>query len=235
MAGPEQNRLKLTDDQKKDVLALQKAVDGRFDRVLTAAQKHQIKSVFAPSGPPPGGPGPGDPQQPGKIFSPTQQDTLKLSDGAEETSGGDSEGDRREARDVAHGGPEEAAPGDAATPRRWRAGPRRSPGRAAALPGPSLCDRFSRIRGKGPDTGKNPGRIAAEGARKESRREERLRARPDSRRPRLRKPAGLDDHAAKANKMPRLIPRMLDGEQESATTKATVTPFAGSSRDRSRR
>ncbi len=80
MAGPEQNRLKLTDDQKKDVLALQKAVDGRFDRVLTAAQKFQIKSVFAQSGPPPGGPGPGDPPQPGKIFSPTQQDTLKLSD-----------------------------------------------------------------------------------------------------------------------------------------------------------
>ena len=81
MAGPEQDRLKLTDDQKKDVLALQKAVDGRFDRVLTAAQKKQIKSVFAPHGPPPGGPGPGDPQQPGKIFSPAQQDTLKLSAG----------------------------------------------------------------------------------------------------------------------------------------------------------
>ena len=79
MAVPEQNRLKLTDDQKKDVLALQKAVDGRFDRVLTAAQKKQIKTVFAPPGPPPGGPGPGDPPQPGKIFSPTQQDTLKLS------------------------------------------------------------------------------------------------------------------------------------------------------------
>jgi hypothetical protein len=81
MAGPEQNRLKLTDDQKKDVLALQKAVDGRFDRVLTAAQKKQIKTVFAPDGPPPGGRGPGDPPQPGKIFSPAQQDTLKLSAG----------------------------------------------------------------------------------------------------------------------------------------------------------
>src|SRR5262249_509081 len=50
MAGPEQDRLRLTDDQKKDVLALQKAVDGRFDGVLTAAQKKQIKSVFAPAG-----------------------------------------------------------------------------------------------------------------------------------------------------------------------------------------
>jgi hypothetical protein len=81
MAGPEQNRLKLTDDQKKDVLALQKAVEGRFDKVLTAVQQKQLKSVFARPGPPPGGPGPGDAQQPGKIFSPIQQDTLKLSAG----------------------------------------------------------------------------------------------------------------------------------------------------------
>jgi Arylsulfotransferase (ASST) len=83
MAGPEQTRLKLTDDQKKDVLALQKAIAVRFDRVLTAAQRNQIKSVFAPQGGPPGGPGPGqgpgDPQQPGKIFSAAQQNTLKLS------------------------------------------------------------------------------------------------------------------------------------------------------------
>ncbi len=81
IAVPDQNRLRLTDDQKKDVLALQKAVDGRFDRVLTAAQKKQIQSVFAAPGPPPGGPGPGDAPQPGKIFSPTQKDTLKLSAG----------------------------------------------------------------------------------------------------------------------------------------------------------
>ena len=83
MANPEQSRLKLTDDQKKDMIALQKAIDGRFDRVLTAAQQKQLKSVFAPYGPPPGGPGPrpGDPQQPGQIFSLAQQETLKLSAG----------------------------------------------------------------------------------------------------------------------------------------------------------
>jgi hypothetical protein len=81
MSAREENRLKLTEPQKKDVLALQKAVEGRFDGVLTAAQKHQLKTVFAPFGPPPGGPGPGDPTQPGKIFSPAQQDTLKLSVG----------------------------------------------------------------------------------------------------------------------------------------------------------
>jgi hypothetical protein len=80
MAGPEQTRLKLTDEQKKDVLGLQNAVDGRFDRVLTAAQKHQIKTVFSRDGFPPGGPGPGDGLQPGKIFTAKQQDTLKLSD-----------------------------------------------------------------------------------------------------------------------------------------------------------
>jgi Arylsulfotransferase (ASST) len=79
MAGPEQTRLKLTDDQKKDVLALQKAVDTSFDKVLNAAQKHQIKTVFAPFVPSPAGAATGDPAGPGKIFSPAQQDTLKLS------------------------------------------------------------------------------------------------------------------------------------------------------------
>jgi hypothetical protein len=89
MAGSEQSRLKLTDDQKKDVLALQKAVEGRFDKVLTAAQQHQLKSVFAQSGPPPGGPNPrpGDPQQPGQIFSLDQQETLKLSAGQKKRLG----------------------------------------------------------------------------------------------------------------------------------------------------
>jgi hypothetical protein len=79
MRVPEQNRLKFSDDQKKDVLALQKAIDTRFDKVLTAAQKKQIKTAFSPFGPFPGGPDPGGPQQPGKIFSQAQQETLKLS------------------------------------------------------------------------------------------------------------------------------------------------------------
>jgi hypothetical protein len=81
MTGPEQNRLKLTDDQKKDMVALQKAVDSRFDKVLTEAQKKQLKSVFDRSGPPRAYPGAGnaDGPQPGKILSPGQQDTLKLS------------------------------------------------------------------------------------------------------------------------------------------------------------
>jgi Arylsulfotransferase (ASST) len=81
MAVAEQNRLKLTDEQKKDIVALQKAVDGRFDNVLTPAQKKQLKSVFAAGGPLQGNPGVvivGGPQ-PGKILTPAQQDTLKLS------------------------------------------------------------------------------------------------------------------------------------------------------------
>jgi hypothetical protein len=81
MSPGEENRLKLTEPQKKDVLALQKSVERRFDSVLTAPQKHQLKTVFAPVDPPTGRPGPGDPTQPGKIFSPAQQDTLKLSAG----------------------------------------------------------------------------------------------------------------------------------------------------------
>jgi len=79
MSNPEQNRLKLTEDQKKDLVTLQKAVDGRFENVLTDAQKKQLKSVFAPGGPPPGNPGNADGPQPGKILSLGQQDTLKLS------------------------------------------------------------------------------------------------------------------------------------------------------------
>jgi hypothetical protein len=81
MVSPEQNRLKLTDEQKKDLAALQATVDGRFDKVLTESQRKQIKSVFSPGGPPPGNPGAAvadGPAQPGKILSAAQQDTLKL-------------------------------------------------------------------------------------------------------------------------------------------------------------
>jgi hypothetical protein len=78
----DQDRLKFTDDQKKDLAALQKIVDERFDKVLTRAQSKQIRSVFAPFGPTPGRPAPGGAAgaaHPGKIFSAAQQETLKLS------------------------------------------------------------------------------------------------------------------------------------------------------------
>lgn len=82
MAGPEQARLKLTDEQKKQLAAVQKDVDEKFDKVLTEAQRKQLKSVFAPPNPPPAGPAPvsfGGPAHPGRILSPPQQDALKLS------------------------------------------------------------------------------------------------------------------------------------------------------------
>jgi hypothetical protein len=81
MSSFEKDRLELTDDQKKDLAALQKTVDGRFDTVLTDAQRKQLKSVFPSFGPPQGNPGGGNPggPHPGKVFSLAQQDTLKFS------------------------------------------------------------------------------------------------------------------------------------------------------------
>jgi hypothetical protein len=83
---PEQVQLKLTDEQKKDLAALQLVVDEQFAKVLTLAQRKQLKSVFAPVGPPPPGPppavpAPGGAAHPGKIFSAAQQAALKLSPG----------------------------------------------------------------------------------------------------------------------------------------------------------
>jgi hypothetical protein len=72
-----QSRLNLTDEQKKDIVSLQKAVDDRFESVLTEAQRKQIKSVFSGFGPPQGFPPNND--GPGKIFTTQQQNVLKLS------------------------------------------------------------------------------------------------------------------------------------------------------------
>jgi hypothetical protein len=79
MSSSEQNRLKLTDDQRKDIAALQKAVDARFDKVLSEAQKKQIKSVLgtftrAVATPP----NAGVPRL-STVLTAAQQDALKLS------------------------------------------------------------------------------------------------------------------------------------------------------------
>jgi Spy/CpxP family protein refolding chaperone len=74
MASSDQIRLKLTDEQKKELSALQKEIDEKVDKVLTEAQKKQFRSTPAMGGPPQGG----GPSQPGKILSLPQQDTLKL-------------------------------------------------------------------------------------------------------------------------------------------------------------
>jgi hypothetical protein len=54
-----QEQLKLTDEQKKQVEDLQKDVDGKMDKILTAEQKDQLKQMRerGPGGP--GGRGPG--------------------------------------------------------------------------------------------------------------------------------------------------------------------------------
>ena len=78
--GESLRRLLAVADQKKDLASLQKVVDEQFDKVLTPAQRQQLKGAFPPAGPPPApGPPAGNPAHPGKIFSAAQQDTLKLS------------------------------------------------------------------------------------------------------------------------------------------------------------
>jgi EF hand len=49
-----QDILKLTDDQRKQVADLQKEVDGKLDRILTAEQKTQIREMSKGFGPPGG-------------------------------------------------------------------------------------------------------------------------------------------------------------------------------------
>lgn len=71
--------LKLTDDQKKQLDELQKDVDAKLDKLLTADQKQQLKDLRPPRGPgrdgPPGPgrdgpPGPGDRPPPGRDNPP---------------------------------------------------------------------------------------------------------------------------------------------------------------------
>ncbi len=65
--------LKLTDDQQKQLDALQKDVDARLDKILTEDQKKQMKEMRPPRGPggpggpdgPPPPPPPGGPDRPG--------------------------------------------------------------------------------------------------------------------------------------------------------------------------
>jgi EF hand domain-containing protein len=54
-----QETLKLTDDQKKAIAELQKEVDAKLDKILTADQKKQLKEMRNRRGPGPGGPGGG--------------------------------------------------------------------------------------------------------------------------------------------------------------------------------
>jgi Arylsulfotransferase (ASST) len=91
LASADQDRLKLTGDQKKQLSEAQKDVDRRLEEILQDQQKKQLKDMR--NGPPfgggPGGPpmfafgpgGPGGPPQPGQLVPSFVQDMLRLSDG----------------------------------------------------------------------------------------------------------------------------------------------------------
>jgi Spy/CpxP family protein refolding chaperone len=80
ISASEITRLKLSDDQKKELDVLQKDVDGKVEKIMTPAQKSQFKSpnAFQVGGPPTGGGPPGGPPQPGQLIPVFLQDALKL-------------------------------------------------------------------------------------------------------------------------------------------------------------
>ena len=68
-----QERLSLSEEQKKKVVALQKEVDTKLEKILTKEQREQLKSLRerGPGGPGPGGfGGPGGPGGPDGFGGP---------------------------------------------------------------------------------------------------------------------------------------------------------------------
>jgi Spy/CpxP family protein refolding chaperone len=81
LPGSVRDRLKLTDDQKKQADELQKEVDGKLDKLLTDDQKKQLKDPFRGfAGVPAPGGRPGGPTPPGQVLPGFAQDRLKLDD-----------------------------------------------------------------------------------------------------------------------------------------------------------
>src|SRR5262249_48182132 len=86
LSRAEQDRLKLSDEQKKDLAAFQKDVDAQLDKILKDDQKKRLadarNNVAMPFGGPPGGfggpPGGGPPPQPGQILPAFVRDRLNL-------------------------------------------------------------------------------------------------------------------------------------------------------------
>jgi outer membrane protein assembly factor BamB/Spy/CpxP family protein refolding chaperone len=83
LPAPLQNRLRLSDEQKKDLQALQKDVDARLGKILTEEQQKQLRE--GPGGAGRGGRGGpggrngfGGPPQPGQLLPTALQDRLKL-------------------------------------------------------------------------------------------------------------------------------------------------------------
>jgi phage gpG-like protein len=73
-----QEQLKLTDEQKKEVVEVQKVADAKLDQLFTDAQKKQWKDLK--DNPFRGFGGPGAPLKLGQIMSDFTQDQLKLTD-----------------------------------------------------------------------------------------------------------------------------------------------------------
>ncbi|HVX12403.1 MAG TPA: aryl-sulfate sulfotransferase [Pirellulales bacterium] len=84
----DQRRLKLTDDQKDELVTLQKEVDGKLESILSDEQRKQAKGGFAFGGPPlgAGGPGPaggppgGGTPKPGQLLPPFLREALHLTE-----------------------------------------------------------------------------------------------------------------------------------------------------------
>jgi spore coat protein CotH len=67
LPGMMQNDLKLTDQQKKEIAALQKEADAEVNKILTKKQQDQWKAIKGSSGGPPGMGGPPGGGAPGKL------------------------------------------------------------------------------------------------------------------------------------------------------------------------
>jgi Spy/CpxP family protein refolding chaperone len=81
LASSEQTRLKFSDDQKNELGKLQKDVDAKLEKVLTAEQRKQRKGGFAFGGPPPGNPQPAAAApKPGQLVPSSLQDSLRLTE-----------------------------------------------------------------------------------------------------------------------------------------------------------
>jgi hypothetical protein len=84
-----QNMLNLTDDQKKQLDTLQREVDEKLGKILTADQKKQLQEMRGPGGPggkppPPGGDFPPPPGGPGERFDAPPPEPAGLAGGRDD-------------------------------------------------------------------------------------------------------------------------------------------------------
>jgi Spy/CpxP family protein refolding chaperone len=76
-----QEQLRLSDEQRKQLKALQEEVDGRLAKILTAEQQQQVQKFGPPQGGPGGFGGPGgEPSRAGQVLPTFVQEPLKLTE-----------------------------------------------------------------------------------------------------------------------------------------------------------